>query len=380
MPLHKLQEKYPDDVDIRFNKNPLGVDLSSGQYIEDWKFTDMKWSDIIMLNNISNYGGAYTARVVGKGREFGKFIHFDTDDLLTELYDEHRLYSVYKEKGLSEVTKFIYHHSHLVTVTQSKFAQRILPFCKGILAVIKNSIDYDLPCWNATPPETKRVKIGWAGGIHHDPDVKIFSSVPHIVNQKVGRENVQWDFYGHPPPKKDGKKDWQWDVWLGYRRQLLKGFRGAANWGIHTALPPDKYGVMYANMDIAVAPLQMNAFNDSKSEIKVAEAGRYKIPLIASNVGCYNETIENWKTGVLIEPDASKTVWVKAITRLVKDAQLRKSMGGNLHKITEMHFNINTVVGERLEAYEKSFEMLKFDPRKQNDSESSDKDDRQKNS
>ena len=71
----------------------------------------------------------------------------------------------------------------------------------------------------------------------------------------------------------------------------------AKNWNVHPALPADKYGAMYANMDIAIAPLQMNAFNDSKSEIKVAECGRYKVPLIASNVGCYDETIINGQTG-----------------------------------------------------------------------------------
>jgi glycosyltransferase involved in cell wall biosynthesis len=369
--MHKLQECYPDDVEVIFDKNPLGVDLSGGQYIPNWEFENMHWADVVMVNNISNFGGPYTARVVGKAKEFGKFVHFDTDDLLTDLYDEHRLYSVYKDKGLSDITKFIYSHSHMVTVTQNKFAQRILPFCSGVLAVIKNSIDYNLPCWNVPHNKTKRVKIGWAGGIHHDPDVKIFSSVPHLVNQKVGRENIQWDFYGHPPPKESGERDWQWDVWEGYRKQLLQGFKGAANWNVHVAMPPDKYGIMYANMDIAVAPLAMNEFNDSKSEIKVAEAGRYKIPLVASNVGCYNETIENWKTGVLIDPGASKSTWVKVLTRLIKDEQLRKTMGENLHQITEKYFDINKVVGERLEAYEKAFKMLGIDPRNNDVSTSS---------
>ena len=146
---------------------------------------------------------------------------------------------------------------------------------------MKNAIDYRLAGWNHPKVLSKAVRIGWAGGIHHNPDVKVFSSVPHLVNQKVGRENVFWDFYGMPPPPKDEKekKDWQNNVWNHYKAELLRGFKGQRNWNTHYAVGPADYGIFYANMDIAIAPLQMNPFNDSKSDIKVAEAGRYKVPL-----------------------------------------------------------------------------------------------------
>ena len=47
-------------------------------------------------------------------------------------------------------TKFIYNNSDLVTVTQRKFASRVAPYCNpnNTLAIVKNSIDYNLPCWN----------------------------------------------------------------------------------------------------------------------------------------------------------------------------------------------------------------------------------------
>ena len=361
MPFQKLQKLCPDKVEVRMDKNPLGIDEKTGRWEENWAFENMKWAHVIVVSNISNFGGNYSARVIGKGKEFKKFVHFDTDDLLTELYDEHRLKKVYEEKGLSELTKHMYYSSDLVTVTQHKFAKRIEKFVSKCLAVVKNCIDYDLPCWNF-PKKVghKPIRIGWAGGIHHDPDVKEFASVPHLVNQKVGQENVWWDFYGHPPT--EDKDDWQVDVWKGYKRTLLSGFKGHKNWSIHNALPPDNYGGMYANMDIAIAPLQMNNFNDSKSDIKVAECGRYKVPLVASDVGCYNETIENWKTGYLIPPGASKIQWVKVLSRLVKEHKLRKAMGAALHEITEEDFSATKVIPMRLDLYEECFKMM-FDPR-----------------
>ena len=367
-PMQKLQELYGDQVEIRYNLNPLGIveeaGPTQGGWQENWDFADMKWADIIWTNNISNWGGPYTARIVGKAKEFGKFVHFDTDDLLTDLYEGHRLYQVYKDRDLENITKFIYSHSDLVTVTQRKFAERIKPFCGGVLAIVKNAIDYNLPAWNVpkSRPARKLLRVGWAGGIHHEEDVKEFAGVPHLVNGRVGRENVHWGFYG-APAQAGGQKgeEWQHEVWRNYRKILLSGFKGAANWQIYNALSPDSYGGLYSNVDISIAPLQMNEFNDSKSEIKVAECGRYKIPLIASDVGCYDETIVNGKTGYLLPPSAPKSDWIKVLTKCLKNPKHVREMGENLHKITEEYFDLNKVVKHRLELYSEALGLLHQD-------------------
>ena len=366
-PFRKLQELYPHLLDIRFDKNPLGIieeGEGAGNWEEDWDFENIKWSDVVFCHNICNWGAPYTGRIIGKAKEFGKFVHYDTDDLLTELYEGHRLKQVYEDQGLSETTKFYYHNSDLVTVTQVKFAERVAEFCGGILAVVKNAIDYNLDCWNAPkaqPPRKRFVRIGWAGGIHHEEDVKEFAGVPHFVNQKVGRENISWDFYGKPPIPPGEQRDWQHDVWDNYERILMRGFKGAKNYNIFNALPAEHYGGIYSRMDIAIAPLQMNAFNDSKSEIKVAECGRYSVPLIASNVGCYSETIQNGVTGYLVDPNASKSEWVKVLTRVIKDKKHRDTMGKNLNTISDMYFDLNKVAVKRLELYKECFKIREYD-------------------
>ncbi len=480
-PLNKLQEVAGDFVEVRFDQNPLDVQIEKKQFNPDHKFENMNWADIVMVSNISNYGGPYTARVVQEALARGKFAHFDTDDLLTDLYKEHRLYKVYKDNQLDEITKFVYNNSHLVSVTQDAFAREIQQFTRGGLAVIRNAIDYKLPGWNAPKVKTKQVKIGWAGGIHHRPDVKVFAGVPNLVNSKAGKENIIWDFYGHPPANNPPEEKWQEDAWKEYLSSFVRG-NNSKNFRVHYALGPDGYGVFYANMDIAIAPLASNRFNEMKcldgltqvekgktfpflkdikigdkikspkgmvtvldkmcykkealkiitkdghsligsldhrietykglvelsslcvgdglevggwvdeiykkipmgkrdlydievdhpshlfyangfishnSDVKVAEAACYGVPLVATDVGCYRDTIINGKTGYLLPPGSSPIEWSKVISRLVKDKDLREEMGNNLKKIKDS-YDLNKVVWDRLWLYEKAIDDFKW--------------------
>lgn len=397
MPLQKLQEKFPDKVEIRWSENPLGVRVKPEEVEEarrkycaskgveytdmtetdpeiwkefsydllfdpDWKYSEIKWADVVLINNISNYGGPYLIKILQKCHELQKFIHFDTDDLLTELYEEHRLYDVYKDRKLGEITNHVYNNSHLISVTQKDFAEKIKPHCKAMLSVIRNSIDYNLPAWNHPRTESKKVRIGWAGGIHHKPDVDYFAGVPALVNQMVGPERISWDLYGHPPPSKDPEYVWQKEHWDHYYKCWSKNMKGIKNITVNPALPTAEYGSIYSKFDISIAPLADNEFNRCKSDIKVAECGRYAVPLVANDVGCYSDTIKNWKTGVLVPANASKYAFAKTLAKVIKDKAKIKEMGNNLKILTDQYYDCNRVVEDRLNIYNHSFEQLRYNP------------------
>ena len=93
MPMKKLAEKFPDEVELRMTENPLGVQKvqdENGERLEppppDFVAEDLDWCDIMFTQNISNYGGQYTMQLIGQAKEKGKFVHDDTDDLFTNLY------------------------------------------------------------------------------------------------------------------------------------------------------------------------------------------------------------------------------------------------------------------------------------------------------
>ena len=363
LPMQKLEEHYGDEVEVRWDDNPLGWAKGEGdspghRTPENFDYENLKWADVVFTQNIHNYGGQYTVDILRKAHEFGAFTHFDTDDLLTDLYEGHRLYDVYKDQQLNRVTEYIYNNVDLVSVTQRKFAERIAPHVKCALVVIKNTIDYDLPAWNLKkrPAPKKMTRFGWVGGIHHDVDVKHFAGIPFIVNQKVGAERVHWGFYGRPQQKPE-ERDWQTDVWNGYERILSAGFKGHKNYTVYPAMPPNSYGQMYTNIDVNIAVLDHNNFNDSKSEIKAIEGARYGVPLIATNTGCYDELLVNGKTGFLIDNTNPKKEWVKRLSQCVKDPKLVAEMGRNLKAICDELYDINKVVGGRLGLYKELMEV-----------------------
>jgi len=355
MPLDKLVEKYGDQIEVKYNFNPLDWDEGSKRPKDDSVVSeDMDWADIVFTQNISNYGAKYMIDLFNEAKNRNKFIHYDTDDLLTDLYDGHRLEQVYKDNKLDQLTKILYHNADLVSVTQYKFAHRVSEFVRGTLVVIKNAIDFELPCWNL--PKIKAPKkvcrIGWVGGIHHEQDVREIPTIAMSVNNKVGAERVHWGFYGRPPVPEGQNRDWQQDVWDNYQRILTGGIKHR-NWSVYPAGPSNSYGAMFRTIDVTIAPLQWNNFNDSKSEIKLMEAGRYGLPLVATNCGCYDEIIVNGETGYLISKDNPTGEWVKYLSRLIKDKKHREEVGQNLRKIVNERFDINKHIHTRLELYQK---------------------------
>jgi len=359
--MKKLQQKCGDSVEVRFDSNPLGAN-ASGVTPEDFEFKNMEWADVVFTANIHSFGGHYTFEILRKASELGKFTHFDTDDLLTDLYPGHRLWQIYRDQKLDALTKACYGIADMVSCTQSKFAERIHPFVQKALVVIKNAIDFELPSWNLPklPPRNKKhTRIGWVGGIHHEEDVKEFKTTLRHVNSRVGAENVTWFFHGRPPVPQGEEGDWQQDVWDNYERLLTFGETRARGKNIFfgQALGGEQYGAFYQNMDISIAPLQYNAFNDSKSEIKLMECGRYGVPLVASDVGCYNETIVNGETGYLLPPENDVKRWSGTLMKLCKDRKHREEIGQNLKTLVDERFDINKHVGDRLTLYT---EVMKY--------------------
>ena len=81
-------------------------------------------------------------------------------------------------------------------------------------------------------------------------------------------------------------------------------------------------------IDIGLAPLKRSAFNEGKSNIKYLEFSALKIPGVYADIITYNDDVQHGHNGFLAgNPDE----WYSCITRLIKDADLRRVIANRAH-------------------------------------------------
>lgn len=107
----------------------------------------------------------------------------------------------------------------------------------------------------------RKPRVGWAGGSSHQGDLELIADV---VRELAGE--VEWVFFGMCPEK---------------LRPFVHEF--------HIGLPIDQYPAKLASLDLdlALAPLEQNLFNECKSNLRLLEYGACGFPVICSDVLCY---------------------------------------------------------------------------------------------
>ena len=114
---------------------------------------------------------------------------------------------------------------------------------------------------NSTQGVGARPRVGWVGqlGVHGE-DVAILSPLIEIL----GRE-VEWVFLGEIPKVRGG---------MGFEAET------------HSMVPLQDYPGKLAslNLDLALAPLAMNEFNEAKSDLRVLQYGILGYPVVATDI------------------------------------------------------------------------------------------------
>ncbi|MGD8162357.1 glycosyltransferase [Pantoea sp. FN0307] len=104
----------------------------------------------------------------------------------------------------------------------------------------------------------RKVRIGWAGGSSHAGDLEIL--LPII---KALEGEVEWVFMGMKP----------------------RGIQCEFHPGVPFEMYPEKLASL--NLDLALVPLEINQFNECKSNLRLLEIGTCGVPIIATNIEPY---------------------------------------------------------------------------------------------
>lgn len=378
----QLDKLYGDKFNVEINYSPNWADLASFD-----KY------DIIHIHK-----GLYNDM-----ETFWKFLDYCKEHKITTIMDiddnwdvgpQHPLYLTNKsmkvpEKMIENIKRFDY-----VTTTTEIFANKIRKYNKNVF-VYPNAIDPEEEQYLPIKNESKRIRIGFVMGSAHEKDMeqlKGFSNMlggmgildkiqivlcGYDLRGTVNIVNQQGVMVGQRPIKPTES------VWYSYEKtctddykicspaykDFLHKFLKGVQWPLVENEPyrrewtkdVDNYATHYRNVDILLAPLDPNPFNEVKSELKFIEAGFTHTAIIATNFGPYTIGSKNMfeKGGiindegncVLIEPSKRPKDWVKVIKKLIDNPELITKLQDNLYNSVKDKYDIRNVTKTRAEWY-----------------------------
>lgn len=171
----------------------------------------------------------------------------------------------------------------------------------------------------ALPNVSARPRVGWAGSVNRVGDLMLLQEVVRATAKEV-----DWVFMGYCPDA---------------LRPLIREF--------HPGVPVQDYPRALAELrlDIAVAPLVANAFNEAKSNLKLLEYGALGYPVVCSNLLPYQGTLSVIRVG------NTPQQWTRAIRELAHDAPQRNALGSTLQQEVRQNWMIQSHLDAWLEAW-----------------------------
>ena len=157
------------------------------------------------------------------------------------------------------------------------------------IRVLPNYLDDSV--WQGLSSErnvSRKLRVGWAGAQQHLGDLEM---IEQVVRDTA--EEVDWVFFGMCP-----------DCLRPYVRE------------VHDAVRFESYPEQLAalNLDLAVAPLEHNRFNEAKSNLRLLEYGVLGWPVVASD-------IEPYRDAPVCRVPNQPRAWINAIRERVHDVE-----------------------------------------------------------
>lgn len=280
-----------------------------------------------------------------------------------------------------------------VTTTTQIFADKIKKYNKNVF-VYPNAIDPEEDQYQPIKNDSGRIRFGFVMGSSHERDMEQFKGVinmlPKDVLNKIQIVLCGYDLRGNiNVVDKNGNVIEQRkikpteSVWYTYERNVTDEYRIVspeykdfllkflpnAQWPNVENEPyrrewtkdVKEFAKHYRNIDVLLAPLDTNQFNEVKSELKFVEAGFTHTALICSDFGPYNLVgnslfqkggiVNEEGNCILIDPAKKHKDWAKYIKKLVENPDLITLLQNNLYEFVKDTYDINKVTAKRAEWY-----------------------------
>lgn len=377
-----LEKKYPNNVKIDIEYSPRYEN-------DEW----LKQYDIIHFHRtFAPY--EKMNEVMKRLKRLNIITVMDIDDYW-EPGPHHPAYLLVKKNKLPEKIVKNLELADYVTTTTEKFKSIIEKINKNV-EVIPNGVDPTEKQYTPNPIKSDRLRIGYLGGSSHLKDLELLNGLVSKLKTDGLMDKIQmvlcgFDLRGNittidsnTGEEKTRKITPKESVWYKYEqiftdnysivspeyKEFLLSFKKGEYpnienepyrrvWTKHI----NSYATNYNLFDISLAPLAKNIFNQSKSELKVVEAGFHKKALIAQDIEPYQiNTINAVEKGgeinpkgnvLLVDPNKNHKQWYQHIKRLIKNPDLIELLSNNLYNMVNDKYSLGEITEKRYHFYNK---------------------------
>ena len=249
------------------------------------------------------------------------FIVQMVDDLFRDLPPKHPHHNLHRREGDLRMKEAISLCDRLIVSTRP-LADAYSPYCSDV-QVMPNCIDDSI--WNMLPQKTqprKRLRVGWAGAMQHLDDLEMIVDVVKELS-----DEVDWVFMGMCP-----------DI----LRPYVKEFHKFVSYSEY----PKKLASL--DLDIAIAPLCDNTFNESKSNLRLLEYGSMGWPVVCSDVYPFRT-----KNPPVCRVQNNAPAWIEALNNLITDSTIRLKKGEELNHWVRENYTLSLHVNNWKLAFNK---------------------------
>ncbi|OUZ18864.1 rhamnan synthesis F family protein, partial [Enterococcus cecorum] len=324
--------------------------LNKQEYLENHGYkvkvvnlSDFQMKDIRYASTIIVYRAPYSAildEMVQLAHQKGTNVYFDIDDLVIDTKYTDQLSYV---RGLSKDEKANYDSGVInygkmlqlcdgAITSTARLVKELSSYTPQVMLerniASKKLIEISKKASNKFTDSTK-VKIGYfSGSISHNENfnlikydiLKILKECSNVELHLVGYLDIPEEF----------------EV---VKNQLV--FHKYVDW---QELP-----TLISEVDINLAPLTTNIFNEAKSEIKWLEAALVKTPTVASDIGAFSDIVKNDITGFLCKDNE----WFEKLKMCIENRSLCNKVAENAYFDVINHHSFNTYYGDLLTELEK---------------------------
>lgn len=166
----------------------------------------------------------------------------------------------------------------------------------------------------------RKPRVGWAGGVSHTGDLEL---IVDVVRELAGE--VEWVFMGMCPDS---------------IRPYVHEFHGGVDIEGYPA------ALASLDLDLALAPVEPNLFNECKSNLRLLEYGACGFPVICSDLLCYQGDLPVTRVKNRFRD------WVDAIRMHISDLDAAAQAGDRLREAVHRDWMLE---GENLERWRKAW-------------------------